>query len=162
MQFVTNYSFVSGNFILLSFVFVGISLSLFKLCPLMSHAEHMPYSSPVPGHHAKTWRHPQNWNYIMYRTVIGEGLSNMHSKYDELWLWDTWGDRDRVSQNILSKGFLKIFPQQLRFCKRNFTHLMCVCIYTILQNFIQLSLILTKLYQIRADRLVNFYISLEF
>jgi len=56
---------------------------------------------------------------------------------------------------------LAIFPQRLRIFKYNFTRLYCVHIYAKLQNFIQLSLTLTKLCHIERDHLVNFYISLE-
>ena len=66
-----------------------------------------------------------------------------------------------VSPTILHLwGFLKIFPKQLRIFKRNFTRRFYVYIYAVSQNITQLSLTLTKLCQIKGDRLVNFYISL--
>ena len=54
------------------------------------------------------------------------------------------------------------FPKPPEIFKRNFTRPWYVHIYAILQNFIQLSLTLTKLYQIKGDRLVNVDILLEF
>jgi len=67
-----------------------------------------------------------------------------------------------MSLNILPlpQGFLTIFPQQPRISKQNFTRLLHVPIYVTLQNFIQLSLTLTKLCQVKNERLVSFYILL--
>ena len=53
----------------------------------------------------------------------------------------------RVSQKFYPlKLFSDIFSQWLRLFKQNFTRLLYVDMYTKLQNFIQLSLNLTKLY----------------
>jgi len=56
-------------------------------------------------------------------------------------------------------GFLIIFPKRLRIFKQNFTRLLSIQIYANLQNFIQLSLTLTKLCRIKRDHPPNFYIS---
>ena len=57
-----------------------------------------------------------------------------------------------MSQKIVSPGrFLKFFPQWLRIFKQNFTHLLYIHIYGKLQNFIQLSLNLTKLCYIKRN-----------
>ena len=40
--------------------------------------------------------------------------------------------------------------------------MVCLYVYAELQHFIQLSVTLTKLSQIKGDRLLNLYISLEF
>jgi len=68
-----------------------------------------------------------------------------------------------VSQNILpSLRFSeKNFPNYWEFLNLIF-HAYDVYMYATLQNFIQLSLTLTKLCRIMGDCLVNFYISLEF
>jgi len=54
--------------------------------------------------------------------------------------------------------FLIIFLKQLRIFKQNFTRLLYIQIYANLQNFIQLSPTLTKLYRIKHDHPPNFYI----
>jgi len=65
-----------------------------------------------------------------------------------------------VSQiNSSPEVFLKFFPQRLRILKQNFTRLLYVHIYAKIQNFIQLSLNLTKLCHIKRNNPVNFHIS---
>ena len=54
------------------------------------------------------------------------------------------------------------FSQRFRIFKPHFTHVLRVPIYAKLQNFIQLSLTMTKLCKIKVNRLVNFCIPLEF
>ena len=65
-----------------------------------------------------------------------------------------------ASPNIVSRGFLTIFPQRPSISERSFTHLIYVRMYAILQNFIQSSLTLTKLCPIKRNHPVNAYISL--
>jgi len=66
----------------------------------------------------------------------------------------------RVRQkNLPPWGFLLIFLKRLRIFKQNFTRLLSIQIYANLQNFIQYSPTLTKLYRIKRDHLPNFYIS---
>jgi len=55
--------------------------------------------------------------------------------------------------------FSEFFPQRLRFFKQNFTRLLYVYIYAKRQNFLQLSLNLTKLCHIKRNRPVNFHLS---
>ena len=55
--------------------------------------------------------------------------------------------------------FSEIFSQQLRIFKQNFACLLCIDICAKLQNFIQLSLNLTKLCHIKCNHPVNFYLS---
>ena len=71
-----------------------------------------------------------------------------------------WSDTYRVRQKFLPPwGFLIIFPKQLKIFKQNFTRLLSIQIYANLQNFIQLSPTLTKLFHIKRDHPPNFYIS---
>ena len=64
-----------------------------------------------------------------------------------------------VSQKMYRQGFLAIVPRRLRIKK--YIHPLSVYINAILQNFIELSLTMTKLFHIKRDHLVTFYISLE-
>ena len=68
-------------------------------------------------------------------------------------------------QSAPTRNFWAIFPQRTIILKHNFACLLHVHIYANLQNFIQLSLTMTKLCHIwpppKCDHLVNFYISLE-
>jgi len=66
-----------------------------------------------------------------------------------------------VSQKFLSPlRFSEKFSGQLRIFKQNFTCLLYVHIYSKWQNFIQLSLDLTKLCHIKCNHRVNFHCSL--
>jgi len=58
------------------------------------------------------------------------------------------------------RGFLKIFSKRLRIFKQNFRRLLYVHIYSKLQNFIQLSLNLTKVCHVKCNHPVNFHFSL--
>jgi len=62
------------------------------------------------------------------------------------------------SKNVPPR-FLAIVPRRLRIKK--YIHPLSVYINAILQNFIELSLTMTKLFHIKRDHLVTFYISLE-
>jgi len=59
------------------------------------------------------------------------------------------------------KIFWQHFPNDWKFFTTVLHTFLLVHIYAKLQNFIQLSLTLTKLCHIKRDHLVNFYISLE-
>jgi len=54
-----------------------------SLCCLPSTQPHMPY-------YMKTWRHPQNWKYIIYYIVVSGGPSLATDKHVQkfLWSWD--------------------------------------------------------------------------
>jgi len=68
-------------------------------------------------------------------------LSRLHSAdEDAVSGWFTTCIREQdysVSQKILSRGFLKFFPQRQIIFKQDFTWLLYIHIYAILQNFIQ-------------------------
>jgi len=55
-----------------------------------------------------------------------------------------------VSQKIPPRGLVAIFPKRLGIFQQNFTCLLCVPIYTILQIFIQLSPTVMKLCHIKC------------
>ena len=57
-------------------------------------------------------------------------------------------------------SFLQIFPKWLLIFKWNFTRLFYVHTYAILQNFIELSITLTKLCPVNCNHPVSVYISL--
>ena len=68
-------------------------------------------------------------------------------------------------RNITKKSVIKcseIFPKQLIIFNQDFTCLVYVHMCSKLQNFIQLSLNLTKLCHIKHNHPVNFHFSLEF
>ena len=66
------------------------------------------------------------------------------------------------SQKILSPWcFLKFFPQKLRIFKQNFTRPLYVHIYIKLQNFIKLSLNVTKLCQSGVNGLPTSFVGVE-
>jgi len=77
---------------------------------------------------------------------------------DQLWFTTCIREQDySVSQKILSQGFLKFFPQRQIIFKQDFTWLLYIHIYAILQNFIQWSQNMTKLCHIKRNHLVNFH-----
>ena len=60
-----------------------------------------------------------------------------------------------VSKRNLPWGFLAFFPKRLGIFRLNFTRLLCVPIYAILQIIIQLSATLMKLCHIKRDHPVH-------
>ena len=66
-----------------------------------------------------------------------------------------------VRQKNPLRRFLTFFPRRLRIFKQFFTHLLYVPIYTRLQNFIQLSLTMTKLCHIKFNHPVHIICSMS-